>query len=87
MMKETVLSRSVRMICVAGMAMSAQVAFAQEAASRSRTESANYRFAPAVAKRRIANPLQILTSADIAASGAVNLQDLLQKNQPWVRLR
>jgi iron complex outermembrane receptor protein len=82
MMKETVLSRSVRMICVAGMAMSAHVAFAQQDAAP----------AEAVQKVQITGsrlmspsaesptPLQILTSADIAASGAVNLQDLLQKN-------
>jgi outer membrane cobalamin receptor len=29
------------------------------------------------------SPLQILSSADIAASGATNLQDLLQKIPPW----
>jgi outer membrane receptor protein involved in Fe transport len=81
MMKETVLSRSVRMICVAGMAMSAQVAFAQEAAPTEAVQKVQITGSRLLSpSAESPTPLQILTSADIAASGAVNLQDLLQKN-------
>jgi outer membrane receptor protein involved in Fe transport len=81
MMKETVLSRSVRMICVAGMAMSAQVAFAQEAAPAEAVQKVQITGSRLLSpSAESPTPLQILTSADIAASGAVNLQDLLQKN-------
>jgi len=81
MMKETVLSRSVRMICVAGMAMSAQVAFAQEAAPADSVQKVQITGSRLLSpSAESPTPLQILTSADIAASGAVNLQDLLLKN-------
>lgn len=81
MMKETVLSRSVRMICVAGMAMSAQVAFAQDAAPADTVQKVQITGSRLLSpSAESPTPLQILTSADIAASGAVNLQDLLQKN-------
>jgi len=80
MMKETVLSRSVRMICVGGMAISMQAAFAQDTpdAAVTKVQVTGSRLLSASAESP--TPLQILTSADIAASGAVNLQDLLQKN-------
>lgn len=80
MMKETVLSRSIRMICVGGMAMSMQAAFAQATAEApvQKVEITGSRLLSPSADSP--TPLQILTSADIAASGAVNLQDLLQKN-------
>ncbi|MYM21895.1 TonB-dependent receptor [Duganella sp. FT135W] len=81
MMKETVLSRSVRMICVAGMAISTQVAFAQDAAlpdAVQKVQITGSRISAPGAESP--SPLQILSSADIAASGAINLQDLLQKN-------
>ena len=80
MMKETVLSRSIRMICVGGMAISMQAAFAQETpdAAVQKVQITGSRLLSPSAESP--TPLQILTSADIAASGAVNLQDLLQKN-------
>ncbi|WP_254504129.1 TonB-dependent receptor plug domain-containing protein [Duganella vulcania] len=74
------MSRSVRMICVGGLALGLQAAHAQEAAADSMQKVL-------VTGSRISSPgadspspLQILSSADIAASGATNLQDLLQKN-------
>ena len=79
-MKETVLSRSVRMICVGGVALSMQAAFAQEASDTAvqKVQITGSRISTPGADSP--SPLQVLTSADIAASGAVNLQDLLQKN-------
>jgi iron complex outermembrane receptor protein len=80
MMKETVLSRSIRMICVGGVALSMQAAFAQEAtdATVQKVQITGSRISTPGADSP--SPLQVLTAADIAASGAVNLQDLLQKN-------
>jgi iron complex outermembrane receptor protein len=79
MMKETVLARSVRMICVGGVALSMQAAFAQEAPQAiQKVQVTGSRLLSPNADS--ATPLQILTSADIAASGATNLQELLQKN-------
>lgn len=80
MIKERALSRSVRMICVTGLALGLQAAQAQEAASETvqRVQITGSRISSPNADSP--SPLQVLTSADIAASGAVNLQDLLQKN-------
>nr|WP_315221208.1 TonB-dependent receptor [uncultured Duganella sp.] len=80
MMKETTLSRSVRMICVTGLALGMQAAHAQEAASEpiQKVQITGSRISSPNADSP--SPLQILSSADIAASGAVNLQELLQKN-------
>ncbi|USX19624.1 TonB-dependent receptor [Oxalobacteraceae bacterium OTU3REALA1] len=80
MMKETTLSRSVRMICVTGLALGMQAAHAQEAASEpiQKVQITGSRISSPNADSP--SPLQILSSADIAASGAVNLQDLMQKN-------
>jgi outer membrane receptor protein involved in Fe transport len=68
------------MICVTGLALGLQAAHAQEAASEplQRVQITGSRISTPGAES--ASPLQILSSADIAASGAVNLQDLLQKN-------
>ncbi len=79
MMKETVLARSVRMICVGGAALSMHAAFAQQAPEAiQKIQVTGSRLSSPSAES--ATPLQILTSADIAASGATNLQELLQKN-------
>ena len=80
MMKETTLSRSVRMICVTGLAFGLQAAHAQETASEpiQKVQITGSRISTPGAESP--SPLQILTSADIAASGAVNLQELMQKN-------
>ena len=70
------------MICLGGVAVGMQTAYAQTAdtpvAPVARVEITGSRIASPNAES--ASPLQILTAADIAASGAVNLQDLLQKN-------
>jgi iron complex outermembrane recepter protein len=79
MMKETVLSRSIRMICVGGVALTMQAAFAQETPDNvQKIQVTGSRLSSPGAESP--SPLQILTSADIAASGATNLQELLQKN-------
>jgi outer membrane receptor protein involved in Fe transport len=81
MMKETVLSRSIRTICVAGMAISTHMAFAQDAAPADAVQKVQITGSRLLSpSAESPTPLQILSSADIAASGAVNLQDLLQKN-------
>jgi iron complex outermembrane receptor protein len=79
MMMETVLSRSIRLMCVGGVTLSMQAAFAQTPAqpiqsvqvTGSRLSSPN---------AESPSPMQVLTAADIAASGATNLQELLLKN-------
>lgn len=79
MMKERVLSRSIRMICVAGVAVSMHAAYADENAEPvQKVQVTGSRLSSPGAESP--SPLQVLTAADIAASGAVNLQDLLQKN-------
>ncbi|HEU4376227.1 MAG TPA: TonB-dependent receptor [Telluria sp.] len=70
------------MICLGGAAVGMQAAYAQTAETPvqpiARVEVTGSRLASPNAES--ASPLQVLTAADIAASGAVNLQDLLQKN-------
>jgi outer membrane receptor protein involved in Fe transport len=80
-MMETILSRSIRLICVGGVTFGMTAAFAQEAQNTEpmqRVEVTGSRLKSANAESP--SPLQVLTSADIAASGAVNLQELLEKN-------
>jgi iron complex outermembrane receptor protein len=79
MMLEKRLSRSVRLICLGGMALGMQAAVAQSASAPvqqvlvtgSRLASPN---------AESPSPMQVMTSADIAASGVTNLQELLLKN-------
>lgn len=79
MMKETVLSRSLRMICVGGVALSMQAAFAQTTGDApQQVQITGSRISSPGAESP--SPLQVLTAADIAASGVTNLQDLLDKN-------
>lgn len=68
------------MICVGGLALGLQAAHAQDAATApmQKVQITGSRISAPGAESP--SPLQILTSADIAASGAVNLQELLQKN-------
>lgn len=79
MLKETVLSRSIRLVCAGSIALTMHSAFAQ-------TEDDNVTKVQVTGSRLSSpnavspSPLQILTSADIAASGATNLQELLLKN-------
>jgi len=79
-MMEKALSRSIRLMCLGGVAFGMHAAYAQETqpvpmqrvevtGSRIRTPNAD---SP--------SPLQVLTSQDIAASGVNNLQDLLLQN-------
>jgi outer membrane receptor protein involved in Fe transport len=80
-MMETVLSRSIRLICLGGVTLGMTAAWAQEAQTTqpiARVEVTGSRLLSPSAESP--SPLQVLTSADIAASGAVNLQDLLEKN-------
>lgn len=82
MMRERALSNSIRMLCLGGFALTVQTAYAQQApvlpdaiqtvqVTGSRIKSPN---------ADSPSPLQILSATDIAASGATNLQELLQKN-------
>jgi iron complex outermembrane receptor protein len=82
-MMETILSRSIRAICLGGVTLGMQAAFAQNTDGPAQTPIATVQ----ITGSRIASPnaespspLQVLTSADIAASGATNLQELLLKN-------
>ena len=81
-MLETILSRSIRLICVGGAAVSMQAAHAQSAeagaAQSNVVQVTGSRIISAGAESP--SPLQVLTSADIAASGATNLQELLLEN-------
>jgi iron complex outermembrane receptor protein len=84
-MMEKALSRSIRMICVGGMTVGMTAAYAQVATSPEAQPAAVTTVQ--VTGSRIASPnadspspLQVLTAADIAASGATNVQDLLLQN-------
>lgn len=83
-MMETILSRSIRLICLGGVTLGMQAAYAQTAAPAEATGQAAV---VTVTGSRIAapgaespSPLQVLTAEDIAASGATNLQELLLQN-------
>src|SRR5450830_297958 len=85
MLKETVLSRSIRLVCAGSIVLSMQTAFAQSTDDKASADESVTKVQ--VTGSRLASPnavspspLQILTSADIAASGATNLQELLLKN-------
>jgi iron complex outermembrane recepter protein len=79
MMKETVLSRSIRLLCASGLLIGMQVAYADEATEKmQRVEVTGSHIATPGADS--ASPLQVITAADIQQSGVVNIQDLLQKN-------
>lgn len=80
MTRETVIARSIRLLCVGSLAVASLPAMAQsgEAPAMQQVLVTGSRIASPNAES--ATPLQVLTSADIAASGATNLQDLLLKN-------
>jgi iron complex outermembrane receptor protein len=78
MMVETVLSRSVRMICAGGIALGMSAAIAQEAAPMQRIEVTGSRISSPGAESPA--PMQVISAAEIAASGVTNLQELLLKN-------
>jgi iron complex outermembrane receptor protein len=73
------LSRSIRLICLGGMTIGMQAAFAQsDAGPVQQVVVTGSRLASPNAESP--SPLQVLTGADIAASGVTNLQELLLKN-------
>ena len=83
-MMETILSRSIRLICLGGVTLGMHAAHAQTDAP---AQPAGQAAVVTVTGSRIAapgaespSPLQVLTAADIAASGATNLQELLLQN-------
>jgi outer membrane receptor protein involved in Fe transport len=79
MTQATIITRSVRILCAGGLALGTQAAYGQETAEpMQKVLITGSRIASPAAESP--SPLQILSSADIAASGASNLQDLLQKN-------
>jgi outer membrane receptor protein involved in Fe transport len=95
-MMEKVLSRSVRLICLGGVAFGVSAAYAQEMQTQNgqnQSGAAQQQAAATTMQRvevtgsRIASPnaespspLQVLSAADIAASGATNLQQVLLEN-------
>ena len=100
-MIETILSRSIRVICLSGLAVGMGTAYAQEMQTQggqNQSGAAQQQAAAAteaqqpmqrieVTGSRIASPnadspspLQVLSAADIAASGAANLQQVLLDN-------
>jgi iron complex outermembrane receptor protein len=79
-MREKNLSRSIRALCLSGVALAVHAAYAQDTttAPMQRVEVTGSRIASPNADSP--SPLQVLNAADIAASGANNLQDLLLQN-------
>ena len=100
-MMETILSRSIRAICLSGLAVGMGAAYAQEmqtqggqnqsGAAQQQAAAAEGQ-APAMQRIEVTgsrirspnadspSPLQVLSAADIAASGATNLQQVLLDN-------
>lgn len=81
MIRETAIARSIRLLCLGSLALGMQQANAQTTAPEGPVQQVM------VTGSRIASPnaespspLQVLTAADIAASGVTNIQELLQKN-------
>jgi iron complex outermembrane receptor protein len=73
------LSRSIRLICLGGMTLGIQAALAQTTSEPvQQVLVTGSRLAAPNAESP--SPLQVITSADIAASGVTNLQELLLKN-------
>ena len=100
-MMETVLSRSIRLICLGSVAVTVSAAYAQEmqtqqgqnqsgaaqqqAAAATELQAPMQRIEVTGSRIRSPNaespsPLQVLSAADIAASGATNLQQVLLDN-------
>ena len=79
-MREKSLSRSIRVICLGGLALATHAAYAQDTqpTQMQRVEVTGSRIASPNAESP--SPLQVITSAEIAASGVNNLQDLLLQN-------
>jgi iron complex outermembrane receptor protein len=78
-MKELAISRSIRLMCAGTIAMSMQVAGAQTAAEpvQKVLVTGSRIYSPGADSPA---PMQVLSAADIAASGATNVQELLLKN-------
>ncbi len=78
MTKETVIARSIRLLCLGSLAAASLPALAQSEAPVQQVTITGSRIASPNAESP--SPLQVLSASDIAASGATNLQDLLLKN-------
>jgi len=83
-MMETILSRSIRVICLSGLAVGMHSAYAQTAPTGSDAQPIQ---SVQVTGSRLSSPnaespspLQVISAADIAASGATNVQQLLLQN-------
>ncbi|OON64151.1 TonB-dependent receptor [Massilia sp. KIM] len=85
-MMEKILSRSIRLMCLGGVTLGMQAAYAQTAPAAPAAGNASTAVVQVTGSRIAApgaespSPLQVLSSADIAASGATNLQELLLQN-------
>lgn len=85
-MMEKILSRSIRLMCLGGVTLGMQAAYAQTAPAAPAPAAASTAVVQVTGSRIAApgaespSPLQVLSSADIAASGATNLQELLLQN-------
>ena len=86
-MMETILSRSIRVICLSGLAVGMQAAYAQTAPAAPAGAETQAVQTVQVTGSRLSSPnadspapLQVITAADIAASGATNVQELLLQN-------
>ena len=79
MMLEKALSRSIRLACLGSITLTMHAAFAQAAAApvQQVLVTGSRIYSPGAESPA---PMQVLTAADIAASGATNLQELLLKN-------
>ncbi len=77
MMVETVLSRSVRMICAGGMALSMSMAYAQDAAPIQRVEITGSSIKRIAAEASL--PVQTFNQKDIARSGVTSVTDFIQQ--------
>jgi len=83
MMRERALSNSIRLLCLSGFALTVQSVYAQAQAPAAPDAIQTVQITGSRIRSPNADspsPLQVLSSADIAASGATNLQELLQKN-------
>jgi iron complex outermembrane receptor protein len=73
MMKETVLSRSVRLICAGGLALGLHAAYAQDTVQRVEITGSSLKRVDA----ETALPVQVVSKAEITRTGATSTQELL----------
>lgn len=83
MMRERAISNSIRLLCLSGFTLTVQSVHAQAEAPATPDAIQTVQITGSRIRSPNADspsPLQVLSAADIAASGATNLQELLQKN-------